>query len=142
MRALLISVVLVAAGCQKAPSGAPPVTEAQAAKIAETAEASFTTGDVKAIMSQYGDKAVMIDAASPNPSADRVILSGLRTRSVTSGMIPFPEIFSATAQASRIPMLEYWYFVPGENSGGSRSDCEMNSASGACRPRRALLSGN
>ena len=67
---------LALAGCQRTPSGNPPVTEAQAAKIAEQAEASFTTGDVKAIMAQYGDKAVMIDAASPNPSADRKVQTG------------------------------------------------------------------
>lgn len=75
----LSSIVLLAfalAACQKAPSGNPPVTEAQAVKIAEQAEASFTTGDVKAIMAQYGDKAVMIDAASPNPSADRKVQTG------------------------------------------------------------------
>ena len=68
-----IVIVLALSGCQKAPSGNPPVTEAQAVKIVEQAEASFTTGDVKAIMSQYGDKAVLIDAASPNPSADRKV---------------------------------------------------------------------
>ena len=75
----LSSIVLLAfalAACQKAPSGNPPVTEAQAVKIAEQAEASFITGDVKAIMAQYGDKAVMIDAASPNPSRDRKVQTG------------------------------------------------------------------
>jgi ketosteroid isomerase-like protein len=77
MRSSVILIgVLALAGCQKAPSGNPPVTEAQAAKIAESAEASFTRGDVKAIMAQYADKAVMIDAASPNPSADRKVQSG------------------------------------------------------------------
>jgi ketosteroid isomerase-like protein len=72
MRTIMIPLVLLAAtACQKAPSGQPPVTEAQAVQIAEAAEASFTTGDAKAMMAQYGDKAVIIDAASPNPSADR-----------------------------------------------------------------------
>jgi ketosteroid isomerase-like protein len=77
MRSFVILIGAAAlAGCQKAPSGNPPVTEAQAVKIAEQAEASFTTGDVKAIMAQYGDKAVMMDAASPNPSADRKVQTG------------------------------------------------------------------
>ncbi|MFL6735407.1 MAG: YybH family protein [Sphingomicrobium sp.] len=76
MRLLLISAALLTAGCQKAPSGAPPVTEAQATRIAEQAEANFTKGDPKAIMAQYADKAVMIDAAAPNPSADRKVQSG------------------------------------------------------------------
>lgn len=76
MRRLLFAAILLAAACQKAPSGNPPVTEVQAAKIAEAAEANFTKGDVKAVMAQYADKAVMIDAASSNPSADRKVQSG------------------------------------------------------------------
>ncbi|MEO5774284.1 MAG: DUF4440 domain-containing protein [Sphingomicrobium sp.] len=76
MRALAVGILLLAAACQKAPSGKPPVTEAQAAQIAEAAEANFTKGDVKAIMAQYSDKAVMVDASSPNPSADRKVQSG------------------------------------------------------------------
>src|SRR5688500_1948571 len=77
MRSSVILIVAAAlAGCQKAPSGQPPVTEAQAIKIAEQAEASFTSGDVKAIMARYSDNAVMIDAASPNPDAGRKVQSG------------------------------------------------------------------
>ena len=76
-RQLLFAAVLLAAGCQKAPSGQPPVTEAQAAKIAENAEANFTTGDLGKIMAQYGERAVMIDAATTDPSADRKVQTGL-----------------------------------------------------------------
>src|SRR6476659_4960460 len=73
---IVIPLVLGLAACQRAPSGQPPVTEAQANRIAELAEASFTTGDTKAIMAQYAGNAVMIDAAAPNPSADRKVQSG------------------------------------------------------------------
>ena len=72
----LFAAVLLAAACQKAPSGQPPVTEAQAARIAEAAEANFTTGDLKKIMAQYADGAVMIDAATTEPSADRKVQTG------------------------------------------------------------------
>ena len=73
MRKLLLTATLLAAACQKAPSGQPPVTEAQATQIAQAAEASFTKGDPKGMMAQYADKAVMIDAASANPTADRAV---------------------------------------------------------------------
>ena len=72
----LFAAVLLAAACQKAPSGQPPVTEAQAARIAEAAEANFTTGDLKKIMAQYADGAVMIDAATSEPSVDREVQTG------------------------------------------------------------------
>jgi hypothetical protein len=68
--------VLVLAACQQAPSGHPPVTEAEATRIAEQAEASFTSGDPRAIMAQYANNAVMIDASAPNPSADRKVQTG------------------------------------------------------------------
>jgi len=76
MRALLFFPLLLTAGCLKEANSRPPVTEAEAARIAEQAEASFTTGDVKAIMAQYANNAVMIDAAAPDPSADRKIQTG------------------------------------------------------------------
>ena len=76
MRSTLILLTLAVAACAKAPSGNPPVTQAEAAKIAEQAEANFTTGDAKKVMAQYADNAVMIDAASPDPSADRKVQSG------------------------------------------------------------------
>ena len=76
MRSSVILLTLAVAACSKAPSGNPPVTTAQAERIAEQAEANFTTGDAKKVMAQYADNAVMIDAASPDPSADRKVQSG------------------------------------------------------------------
>ena len=73
MRALLIGTILLASACQKAPSANAPITAAEATRIAEAAEASFTKGDVKLVMDQYAPGAVMIDAASPNPSTDRKV---------------------------------------------------------------------
>lgn len=71
---LLLPFVLAA--CERAPSDSLPVTVAEATQIAERAEASFTKGDVKAIMAQYANNAVMIDAGSPDPSTDRKVQSG------------------------------------------------------------------
>ena len=73
---VLVPLALVLAACLKEAPANPPVTEAQAGRIAEQAEASFTTGDTMAIMAQYADSAVMIDAAAPNPSADRKVQTG------------------------------------------------------------------
>ena len=73
---LLAPTFLLTGACQKAPSGHPPVTEAQAARIAETAEASFTTGDAGKVMAQYAEGAVMIDAATADPSDDRKVQTG------------------------------------------------------------------
>jgi hypothetical protein len=69
-------VPLLLAACNKAPVERSPVTTAEATRIAERAEASFTTGDVGAVMVQYADNAVMIDAASPDPSTDRKVQTG------------------------------------------------------------------
>ncbi|MBA3668835.1 MAG: nuclear transport factor 2 family protein [Sphingomonas sp.] len=71
-----IALIAGLAACQKAPSGQPPVTEAQAAQIAESAEENFTTGDTNKIMAQYADKAVMFDAGTADPSDDRKIQTG------------------------------------------------------------------
>ena len=76
MRGLLIGTILLASACQKAPGNSPPVTQAEAVQIAEQAEANFTKGDVKLVMDQYAPGAVMIDAASPNPSTDRKVQTG------------------------------------------------------------------
>ena len=78
MRPSLVFAVAVFAltACQKAPSGQPAVTAAEAEKIAAAAEATFTTGDVGAIMEQYAEGAAMIDASSPQPSADRKVQTG------------------------------------------------------------------
>ena len=75
LAAALIVVGTVAA-CDKQQAARAPVTEAEASGIAERAEASFTTGDVNAIMSQYADGAVMIDASNPIPSTDRKVQTG------------------------------------------------------------------
>jgi len=77
MRPIVLAAAVIAlAACQKAPSGQPAVTKAEAEKIAEAAEATFTTGDLGAIMNQYADGATMIDASSPQPSSDRKVQTG------------------------------------------------------------------
>lgn len=53
-----------------------PVTKAEATKIAEAAEASFTTGDAKKIMAQYADGAVMFDGGHAGFSTDRKVQTG------------------------------------------------------------------
>ena len=73
---VLVPLTMVLAGCLKEGPAKAPVTEAEATQIAEQAEASFTTGNTKAIMAQYAGNAVMIDAAAPGPSADRKIQTG------------------------------------------------------------------
>jgi len=65
--------LLALSACKQAGPGPAPVTEAEATKIAETAEATFTAGDVGKIMDQYAEGAVMIDASKPDPSADRKV---------------------------------------------------------------------
>ena len=77
MRASFPIIVLLAlAACKQAPSANRAVTAAEATRIAQAAEANFTKGDVNAVMAQYADKAVMIDAASPSPSTDRKVQTG------------------------------------------------------------------
>ena len=49
------------------------VTREEAVRIAEAAEASFTTGNVRKIMDQYADGAVMFDASHPASSTDRKV---------------------------------------------------------------------
>jgi hypothetical protein len=70
--------LILLAGCGKIAGGQAhaPVTETEAAAIAARAEASFTTGNVDAIMDQYAKGAVMIDASNPTPSADRKVQTG------------------------------------------------------------------
>ena len=78
MRLLLISAIalLPVAGCKQAASDHAPVTRAAATKIADRAEATFTTGDVNAIMRQYAAGAVMFDASHPELSTDRKVQTG------------------------------------------------------------------
>jgi ketosteroid isomerase-like protein len=78
MRVLLGSTIaLVAlAGCKAAQTSHSPVTKGEATRIAEQAEATFTTGDVNAIMRQYADGAVMFDGSHPTYSTDRKVQAG------------------------------------------------------------------
>jgi hypothetical protein len=78
VRLLLISAIalLPVAGCKQAASDHAPVTKAEATRIAEQAEATFTTGDVNTIMRQYAAGAVMFDASHPELSTDRKVQTG------------------------------------------------------------------
>ena len=78
MRRLAAPLIVLAGltGCLKQPAAHAPVTEGEAKAIAERAEASFTTGNVDAIMRQYANGAVMIDASNPAPSTDRKVQTG------------------------------------------------------------------
>ena len=79
MRILIASsfALLLLTGCKLAPEGKhPAVTDAEARRIAEQAEASFTTGDANAIMRQYANGAVMFDASHPTWSTDRNVQTG------------------------------------------------------------------
>jgi ketosteroid isomerase-like protein len=78
MRLLGISLLLATAlaGCRNQQGTHSPVTEAEASSIAERAEASFTTGDVNAIMNQYANGAVMFDASHAALSTDRKVQTG------------------------------------------------------------------
>jgi ketosteroid isomerase-like protein len=75
MRLLILPAVglLALAGCKQAQTDHSPVTKAEATRIAEQAEATFTSGDVNAIMRQYADGAVMFDAGHASPSTDRKV---------------------------------------------------------------------
>ena len=74
---LLSAAALALAGCKLQQSGGgSAVTKDEAVRIAEAAEANFTTGDAKKVMAQYADGAVMFDAGHPTLSADRKVQSG------------------------------------------------------------------
>jgi hypothetical protein len=75
MHKLLATLAILAlAGCKVHQSGpAPTLTKEDATKIAEAAEATFTGGDLKAIMAQYAVGAVMFDSAHPAYSTDRKV---------------------------------------------------------------------
>jgi len=66
---------LALSGC-KLQHSAQPVTKAEATRIAEAAEANFTTGDVKKVMAQYADGAVMFDSSHAALSTDRKVQTG------------------------------------------------------------------
>ena len=77
MRGVAPSLIVLAAlaGCRQQQAHSP-VTEAEASTIAERTEASFTTGDVNAVMRHYANGAVMIDASNAAPSTDRKVQTG------------------------------------------------------------------
>ena len=77
MRVFLLCVgILAIAGCEQAPAGHAAVTKAEAATIAEQAEANFTTGKVDDVMRQYAEGAVLFDAGHPTLSTDRKVQTG------------------------------------------------------------------
>jgi len=68
---------LALAGCELQSGGQrAAVSKEEATRIAEAAEANFTTGDVRKIMAQYADGAVMFDAGHPAYSTDRKVQTG------------------------------------------------------------------
>jgi ketosteroid isomerase-like protein len=68
---------LALTGCKlQQAQDAQPLSTADATRIAEAAEANFTTGDAKAVMRQYAEGAVMFDAAQPAFTADRKVQTG------------------------------------------------------------------
>jgi ketosteroid isomerase-like protein len=75
MRIAATILLLVAlAGCEKAPSGKSPVTEAEALKIAETTETNYSK-DAKTIAGLYGPKTVVFDPAHVEPTDDPKVMS-------------------------------------------------------------------
>jgi ketosteroid isomerase-like protein len=78
MRPGLLAVSLIAlAACKPQAPAKPPEaaatvpTEAEAAKIVDTAEAPWTSVDTAKIMSAYKEGAVMFDIVAASPSTDR-----------------------------------------------------------------------
>jgi ketosteroid isomerase-like protein len=77
MRVFLLGIaVLAAAGCKQAQTEHSAVTKAEAVRIAEQAEANFTTGTAEDVMRQYAQGAVIFDAGHPNFSIDRKVQTG------------------------------------------------------------------
>ena len=68
--------ILAVAGCKQGPADHAAVTVPEATRIAEQAEANFTTGKVDDVMRQYADGAVTFDATHPNYSTDRKVQTG------------------------------------------------------------------
>jgi hypothetical protein len=124
MRLIIATTIAAAAlaACKPAAGNRPPVTEAEAVRVAEQAEASFTTADVNAIMRQYADNAVMIDAASPAPSADRKVQTGWARNFVSMQPAEY------TVPDRRIQLLGPDAFI----SSGTET---FTVAAGAARPR-------
>jgi len=79
MRAIILTscALLALGGCKLHQAGEQAsLTKAEATKIAESAEANFNTGDVKAVIGQYAEGAVMFDASHPAYSTDRKVQTG------------------------------------------------------------------
>ena len=79
MRAIILTscALFALAGCKLHQAGEQvSLTKADATKIAESAEANFNTGDVKAVIGQYAPGAVMFDASHPTYSTDRKVQTG------------------------------------------------------------------
>jgi ketosteroid isomerase-like protein len=68
--------VMALSGCQQPQAGHNPVTQSEATRIAEQAEANFTKGNADAVMSQYADNAVLFDATHPALTTDRKVQAG------------------------------------------------------------------
>ena len=74
MRILSLTFLALAlAGCMRDSPHNAPVTREEATRIAEQAEASFTSGDLNAIMSHYANGAVMFDASHAGLTTDRKV---------------------------------------------------------------------
>jgi len=79
MRAIILTscALFALAGCKLHQAGEQAsLTKAEATKIAESAEANFNTGDVKAVIGQYAEGAVMFDASHAAYSTDRKVQTG------------------------------------------------------------------
>jgi ketosteroid isomerase-like protein len=78
MRGMLAAglAAMAVSGCKPAASGQSPVTQSEATRIAEQAEANFTKGNVDAVMGQYADNAVLFDATHPALTTDRKVQAG------------------------------------------------------------------
>ena len=89
MRGVAPSLIVLAAlaGCRQQQAHSP-VTEAEASAIAERTEASFTTGDVNAVMRHYANGAVMIDASNAAPSTRIISANRLPRRAPTARCRP------------------------------------------------------
>lgn len=76
MRMLIIVTGLaLLAACNAPPGQEAAIGESEAGKIATEAEASFTSGSVKAIMDHYAPDAVQFDPGVNAPSRDRAQLT-------------------------------------------------------------------
>lgn len=78
MNRVIVGLAAVAslAACQKAPSGQAPVTEAEALKVAETNEATYSGGDANKIAAMFDRKAVVFDPGHVDPSSDPKVVRG------------------------------------------------------------------